>query len=68
MKLDPSFNKEIEPLINSSKSLTKWFRKNQGMMVYFQMTHPGCLHFEKIPAHYDVKILGRMASECLTWL
>ena len=32
------------------------------------MTHPGCLHFENTGANYDVKVLGRMANETLTWL
>ena len=68
MKLDVNFKKEIEPLINSSEALANWFEKNQEMMAYFEMTHPGCLHFENTNANYDVKVLGRMANGCLTWL
>ena len=41
MKLDVNFKKEIEPLINSSEALANWFEKNQEMMAYFEMTHPG---------------------------
>ena len=68
MKLDVNFKKEIEPLINSSEALANWFEKNQEMMAYFEMTHPGCLHFENTNANYDVKVLGRMANGTLTWL
>lgn len=66
MKLNVNFNKKIEPLINSSESLSDWFEKNQKMMAYFEMTYPGCSHFEV--ANYDVKVLCRMASDALTWL
>ena len=68
MELNINFKRELEPLINSSESLADWFEKNQEMMAYFEMTHPGCLHFENTNANYDVKMLGRMASGCLTWL
>ena len=68
MKLNHNFNKNIESLINSSKSLSDWFEKNQEMMAYFDMTHPGCLHFENSLANYDTVVLGRMANGCLTWL
>ena len=68
MKLNINFNKKIEPLINSSEALSNWFEKNQETMAYFEMTRPGCLHFENTCANLDVKVLGRMASSCLTWL
>lgn len=68
MELNINFNKKISPLVNSSKSLSNWFEKNQEMMAYFEMTHPGCLHFENTNANYDVKVLGRMANGTLTWL
>ena len=68
MELNINFKRELEPLINSSEALADWFEKNQEMMAYFEMTHPGCLHFENTNANYDVKVLGRMASGSLTWL
>ena len=69
MILDCNFNKKIEPLINSSYALTDWFEKNQNYMAYFELTSPGCLHLEEYPqASLDIKVLGRMASSCLTWL
>lgn len=68
MELNINFNKIISPLVNSSESLSNWFEKNQEMMAYFEMTHPGCLHFENTNANYDVKVLGRMANGTLTWL
>ncbi len=37
-------------------------------MAYYELTSPGCLHFENSCASLDVKVLGRMANECLTWL
>ncbi len=57
MKLDVNFKKEIEPLINSSEALANWFEKNQEMMAYFEMTHPGCLHFENTNAIMMLKFL-----------
>lgn len=68
MELNINFNKKISSLVNSSESLSNWFEKNQEMMAYFEMTHPGCLHFENTNANYDVKVLGRMANGTLTWL
>ena len=68
MELNINFNKKISPLVNSSESLSNLFEKNQEMMAYFEMTHPGCLHFENTNANYDVKVLGRMANGTLTWL
>ena len=68
MKLNINFKRRLEPLINSSEALADWFEKNQEMMAYFEMTHPGCLHFENTNANYDVKVLGRMANGSLTWL
>ena len=68
MELNINFNKKISPLVNSSESLSNWFEKNQEMMAYFELTHPGCLHFENTNANYDVKVLGRMANGTLTWL
>ena len=68
MEVNINFKRELEPLINSSEALADWFEKNQEMMAYFEMTHPGCLHFENTNANYDVKVLGRMASGSLTWL
>lgn len=68
MELNINFNKKISPLVNSSKSLSNWFEKNQEMMAYFEMTHPGCLQFENTNINYDVKVLGRMANGTLTWL
>ncbi len=68
MELNSNFNKKIEPLVNSSDALAEWFEKNQEMMAYFEMTHPGCLHFENTAANYDVKVLGRMANGSLIWL
>ena len=68
MRLNNNFKGRLEPLINSSEALADWFEKNQEMMAYFEMTHPGCLHFENTNANYDVKVLGRMANGTLTWL
>ncbi len=68
MELNINFNKKIEPLINSSKALSEWFEKNQDWMAYFELTRPGCSHFENSIASFDVKVLGRMANGCLTWL
>ena len=55
MELNINFKRELEPLINSSEALADWFEKNQEMMAYFEMTHPGCLHFENTNANYDEK-------------
>lgn len=68
MKLNINFNKKIESLINSSEALADWFERNQECMAYFELTHPGCLHFENSMASYDIVVLGRMANSCLTWL
>ena len=68
MKLNINFNKKIEPLINSSEALSEWFEKNQEMMVYYELTHPSCNHFENSKANFDVKVLGRMANRSLNWL
>ena len=58
MELNVNFKRELKPLINSSEALADWFEKNQEMMAYFEMTHPGCLHFENTNANYDVKVLA----------
>ena len=68
MELNINFNKKIEPLINSSEILSEWFEKNQEWMAYYELTHPGCNHFENSNANFDVKVLGRMANGSLTWL
>ena len=68
MEININFNKKIEPLINSSEALIEWFSKNQEWMTYFELNHPGCLHFEDTIANYDIIVLGRMANSCLTWL
>ena len=68
MELNINFNKKLEPLINSDERLANWFERNQDWMAYFELTHPGCTHFEEGIASYDVKVLGRMANSCLTWL
>lgn len=68
MKLNINFNKKLEPLINSSEELSNWFEKNQEVMAYYELNHPGCLHFEGSSASFDVLVLGRMANACLSWL
>ena len=68
MKLNINFNKKIEPLINSSEALSNWFETNQEWMAYFELTHPGCNHFEDSGVSFDVKVLGRMANASLTCL
>ena len=68
MELNCNFKKRIEPLINSSEALSEWFEKNQDWMAYYELTHPGCLHFEDSIAQFDVVVLGRMANGCLRWL
>ena len=68
MKLNKNFNQEIESLINSSEALSDWFEKNQESMAYFELTHPGCLHFDNSYAHLDYHVLGKMANACLEWL
>ena len=68
MILNENFDKKIEPLINSSYALTDWFERNQDAMAYFELTKPNCLHFEDTSANIDIKVLGRMASNCLSYL
>lgn len=69
MKLNREFNPLLEETINLSKPLADWFEKNQDWMAYFDLTHMGCLHFERSQvAAYDVRILGRLANACLTYL
>ena len=69
MILNINFDKKLEPLINSSEALADWFERNQEWMAYFELTRPGCLHFEKSSiAHYDIVVLGRMADGCLKCL
>ena len=68
MELNQNFNKELEGTINSCQPLADWFERNQEMMAYFELTHKGCLHFEKSSANADVVVLGRMANAGLTWL
>lgn len=69
MILNINFDKKLEPLIRSSAELSNWFEKNQETMAYFELTHPGCLHFEgSSMANYDIVVLGRMADGCLKCL
>lgn len=69
MELNINFNKKISPLVNSSESLSNWFEKNQEMMAYFEMTHPGCLHFENTNAKlWCLKFLVEWQMDTLTWL
>lgn len=69
MKLNNGFNKKIEPIINSSTTLTEWFDKNQDMLSYYGLDHPGCLMYEQYDlADADLRTLGRMANHCLTVL
>lgn len=67
MELNSNFNKKLEPLINSDERLANWFEINQDCMVYYGLTHAGCTHLEK-EIGFVVKVLGRMANACLTWL
>lgn len=69
MKLNINFNPTLESTINLYQPLADWFERNQEAMAYFEFTHKGCLHFENSSmASADVKALGRMASDALTWL
>lgn len=72
MKLNINFDPidpTLESTINLCKPLADWFERNQESMVYFELTHKGCLQFENSPvASADIKALGRMANAGLTWL
>ena len=69
MKLNKEFNKKIEPIVNSSRTLTIWFDRNQDLMTYYGLTFPGCLQYEEYDlADEDLRTLGRMANYCLTVL
>ena len=37
-------------------------------MAYFELIEPNCLHFEDSLANIDIKVLGKMASNCLSYL
>ena len=69
MKLNKEFNKKIEPIVNSSRTLTIWFDRNQDLMTYYGLTFPGCLQYEEYDlTDEDLRTLGRMANYCLTVL
>ena len=67
MKLNINFDPALEEIINLYAPLADWFERNQETMAYFEMTHKGCLHFNKF-ANPDVVALGKMADAALTWL
>lgn len=66
MKLNINFNQKYEEIINANLELANWFERNQETMAYFELTHPGCLHFEDSRAHQDNIVLGRMVNAGLT--
>ena len=69
MILNEGFNKDIEPIINSSTTLTDWFDRNQDLLTFYGLDHPGNYMYERIDLKDDdIKVLGRMANHCLTVL
>ena len=68
MELNINFKKEYEEIINANQQLADRFERNQETMAYFELTHPGCLHFENSRANPDNIVLGRIANAGLTTL
>ena len=66
--LNQNFDSNIESTILLCKPLADWFARNQETMAYFELTKPGCLHFEGTNAHPDIIALGRMTNAGLLWL
>ena len=64
--LNSNFDSNIESTILLCEPLVEWFKRNQEAMAYYELTKPGCLHFEGRIANNDIIILGRMANACLT--
>lgn len=60
---------KLESIIAFSPALCAWFERNQEWMAYFELTHAGCTQFEDDAlVSYDIKVLGRMANACFSWL
>lgn len=68
MILNDNFDKSIESIINTCKPLADWFERNQEQMAYFELTQPGCLHFEGTLVNDDILALERMANAALCCL
>ena len=68
MKLNNTFNNDIESLIKSSKTLSNWFENNQDSMEQYELLNPACLNYDNIFTNFDIHILGSMAKACLKWL
>ena len=66
--LNQNFDPNMESTILLCKPLADWFARNQETMAYFELTKPGCLHFEGTNANPDVIALGRMANAGLMWV
>ena len=67
MKLNFEVDPRIELLLTKNKPLSNWFKKNLDTMVYFDLTHPGCVRDES-NCHHDIVVLSRMADVAYKWL
>ncbi len=64
-----NFSENAIKNINSFEPLKDWFIRNKDLLVYFELTHYGCTHFESNSmANNDIVILGRMANAAFYYI